>query len=88
MSRNSILIVLVPIVLTLASCTDKDREMVRRTNDGTETFKYQPPTSVPISPKANEPKPPAPIPQEPASSKFVYKPDPRLLKQLSKSPGK
>lgn len=114
------------VVTTCFGCTDKDREMARRTSDGSDTFKYVPPTApsatAPTSPRppggvaesATTPNPAADGSEKPATSpgsakpaartsmaravakssapsasaSFQYRPDPRLLKQLSHPDGK
>lgn len=111
------------IAIACVGCTDKDREMARRTSDGSETFKYRPPSTQPAKPapsgaptlaptdsthlasgisdssaKSTAPRSAAGKPRTPAGSAvmasqkesdaFHYRPDPRLLKQLSHPEGK
>jgi hypothetical protein len=114
------------VVTTCFGCTDKDREMARRTSDGSDTFKYVPPPAPSASsPKGthssdvdskdstktngaaeNLEKPAtstdavksaaststttaaAKSKSPSASASFQYRPDPRLLKQLSNPDGK
>lgn len=110
-------VIAILVLATIIGCNDKDRQMARRTSDGSDTFKYEPPpaqtTPRPVSnlnagaPTKNslpniEPdeknraqKPAAQAPStsaKPASrndaESFKYRPDPKLLKQLSHPNGK
>jgi hypothetical protein len=47
------LLLVVSLATTVAGCSDKEKEMLKRTNDGTETFKYIPPP--PAAPKEQKP---------------------------------
>ncbi len=73
------------LALISAGCTDKDRELARRTGDGSDTFKYTPPrdTTRP-PPEAGEKNPPA----KDGSDTFRYKRDPRTFPKSEQPQGK
>lgn len=67
-----------------SGCTDRDRELVRRTGDGSDTFKYQPPSgTTPPPPKKEADNPPA----RDGSETFHYKRDPRTYPKQPKKQG-
>lgn len=65
-------------------CTDRDRELARRTGDGSDTFKYKAPEDTKPPPIAAENKAPA----KDGSDTFHYKPDPRGFPTTPKPSGK
>lgn len=94
--RNHVVTVLLLIAVG-AGCTDKDRELAKRTNDGTETFKF----IAPAGPTASTNSTPsdrksAPEPKQHAltikdgdgSETFKFKQDPRTLPKSTKNLGK
>ena len=85
------------VVTTCFGCTDKDREMARRTGDGSDTFKFKPPASVGAPNSASTPsKPSSPAVRAPAvpskdndgSDTFHFKQDPRTLPKAPSTAGK
>ena len=98
-AQNLIVIALMPVCL--AGCFDRDREMINRKSDGTDTFKYKPTVVPDVSPV---PKPEAEIkPNENPSAEhqrakkeirqndakeFKYTPHPVLLKQMKNDKSK
>ncbi|WLI91082.1 hypothetical protein Q4S45_08180 [Massilia sp. R2A-15] len=73
------------LMALFSGCTDRDRELARRTGDGSDTFKYQPPAgSTPPPPKKEVDKPPA----RNGADTFHYKPDPRGFPTAPKPAGK
>ena len=82
-NRPTLLATLVLLALS-SGCTDRDRELARRTGDGSDTFKYQPPpatTSPPPKKEANKP------PTRDGSDTFHYKRDPRTYPKQPKKQG-
>jgi hypothetical protein len=99
----------------LEGCTDQDRELAKKSGDGTETFRYQPPVengaqderSAPSKPKTETQGRPSdtskpavgatkeigkgtvtrahPGLKESPDGAFKYTPDPKLLKQMSRT---
>lgn len=83
-NRPTLLATLMLLALS-SGCTDRDRELARRTGDGSDTFKYQPPpatTSPPPKKEANKPQ------ARDGSDTFHYKPDTRGFPTAPKPPGK
>lgn len=74
------------MLMALSSgCSDRDRELARRTGNGSDTFKYQPPAApTPLPPKKEADKPPA----KDGSDTFHYKPDTRGFPTAPKTSGK
>lgn len=84
-------VITIPAVLTFliavacSGCTDKDREMAKRTSDGSDTFKFKAPEKSAPSAEAKEHGTPTLKPDVmPASPKdsdgsdtFHFKPDPK-----------
>jgi hypothetical protein len=86
--RNHIATVLL-LIAACGGCTDKDRELAKRTGDGSGTFKYKTPTAtLPAEgPSANLAKPEATQPKRKGdgSDTFQYKPDARGFPAAPKS---
>jgi hypothetical protein len=85
--RNTIATILL-LVAACGGCTDKDRELAKRTGDGSGTFKYEAPTAtvraevppVPAKQAATQPKP-----KNHGSESFKYKRDARGFPAAPKS---
>lgn len=85
------------VITTCFGCTDKDREMARRTSDGSDTFKFKPPASVggensssaPSQPSTPAVKSPAvPSKDSDGSDTFHFKRDARTLPKAPPAVGK
>lgn len=75
MSRKVSVVLALSLTLVAGGCSDKDREMVTRKADGTESFKFDA-KAVPVP---SPPKPvakPAPVP---GSSVDTFKFDPKAV---------
>ncbi len=99
LANRILAIAIIPVCL--AGCFDRDREMINRKSDGTDTFKYKPPVQHPVSPESSMPREAKTVekasadPSSPNATgrrdnaqKFKYKPDPRLLKQMKNDKSK
>lgn len=98
-AQKLIVIALMPVCL--AGCFDRDREMINRKSDGTDTFKYKPtvvPDLSPVPKPEAESKPIEKLSAKPQPAKkeirqddakeFKYTPHPLLLKQMKNDKSK